>query len=300
MQGAPVFLAVICSTSRRIHHLWCHCFHPADQECIAQAFAHTLACPDCTVTCPVQVPSLRASSLDRVLLSIIRATDDLSLAADSLLDLTAASDPSTNTTLIPASAPAPSTALPAAPTLQLNSVLQPVPVLQLSAHETHEAHASTAGQQELSTPQRMSQQALAMAVEALKLATLLEAQADGCDPAEQELLQQIAAAARLVSVMAADIVPAPRPQAADSNSGRGDLAPAGSMHGGGSSAALAAAPENAPAEAAGAAGAAAGSVSGNALPRFAGLPVLGIQQEACHTPDEVAAAALKSLTCLHL
>jgi hypothetical protein len=124
-------------------------------------------------------------------------------------------------------------------------------------------------QEEASTAYRMSQQALAMATEALKLATLLDGQSEGRDPVEQELLQQIAAAARLVSVMASDIVqPAGFDDATDSSSEAVST-----------SAAAVPAPSTAEGvEASVPGGSSSSSVAGAAgLHYFAGLPELGLQ-----------------------
>lgn len=190
-------------------------------------------------------------AFDAVLLSIIHVTDDLSLAAGSLLDLTA-----TAGSYVGASSDTSSAALVSG-ALQLTPVLQPAAAPQdpTPAQQQQQVQA-----EQVSTARLMSQQALAMATQALKLATLLEGQqGDGsCDPAEQELLQQIAAAARQVSVMAADIV---QPAGSDA-----DGAP------------LSASEANSDAPTAGGHTSSSGSSSSAAeLHNFAGLPVLGMQ-----------------------
>jgi hypothetical protein len=230
-----------------------------------------------------------AQAFDAVLLSIIHVTDDLSLAAGSLLDLTATA--STGYTG-PSSSDASSGTLLSG-TLQLTPVLQPAgPQDAMPAQQQQVQQV-----EEVSTARLMSQQALAMATQALKLATLLEGQqGDGsCDPAEQELLQQIAAAARQVSVMAADIV---QPVVGSDAAGPGE-ADEGPLSGGSD-----AVNSDAPAAAGGRASSANSSSSAAGLHNFAGLLVLGMQaqqggQPACQVaPELVVADAVQH--CLQL
>lgn len=221
-------------------------------------------------------------AFDAVMLSIIHVTDDLSLAAGSLLDLTATA--STGYTGASSSDTSSGTLVSGA--LQLAPVLQPAAPQDAMAAQQQQQQVQQA--EEVSTARLMSQQALAMATQALKLATLLEGQqGDGsCDPAEQELLQQIAAAARQVSVMAADIV---QPVVDSDAAGLGDADEAAVS--GGSDAAN----SDAPAAGGGRASSANSSSSAAGLHNFAGLPVLGMQaqqvgQPSCQVAPELAAA----------
>lgn len=246
----------------------------------------TFCCLSCPIRVQVQPPQLQPQAVsptqafDAVLLSIIHVTDDLSLAAGSLLDLTAtagsynagaSSSDTSSAALVPVGA------------LQLTPVLQPAAVPQDPSPAQQQQQVQA---EQVSTARLMSQQALAMATQALKLAILLEGQqGDGsCDPAEQELLQQIAAAARQVSVMAADIV---QPAGSDA-----DGEP------------LSASEANSDAPAADGHTSSSGSSSSAAgLHNFAGLPVLGMQvqqgQPACRAaPELVQADALQP--CLQL
>lgn len=240
------------------------------------------ACPGPLLRVQVQPPQLQPQAVsptqafDAVLLSIIHATDDLSLAAGSLLDLTAtagsysgaSSDTSSATTLVSGA-------------LQLTPVLQPAAAAPQEDPSAAQQQQQVQAAEQVSTARLMSQQALAMATQALKLATLLEGQqGDGsCDPAEQELLQQIAAAARQVSVMAADIIQ----PAAGSDAGGAPL----------SSTEV----SNSDAPAAG--GHTSSSSSAAGLHNFAGLPVLGMQAQQCQAaPELLQADALQH--CLQL
>lgn len=234
----------------------------------------------------VQPPQLQPQAVsptqafDAVLLSIIHVTDDLSLAAGSLLDLTATA----GSYVSASSSDTSSAALVPVGALQLTPVLQPAAAAPQGSSPAQQQQQVQAEQ--VSTARLMSQQALSMATQALKLAILLEGQqGDGsCDPAEQELLQQIAAAARQVSVMAADIV---QPAGSDA-----DGEP------------LSASEANSDAPAAGGHTSSSGSSSSAAgLHNFAGLPVLGMQvqqgQPACRAaPELVQADALQH--CLQL
>lgn len=193
-----------------------------------------------------------------MLLSIIHATDELSRAADGLLELTAAASGASTDT---AGAISTNQALTYSASSVSANLLTPVVHQQLQAVSSTDLSSTTSNSSSVS--RLMSQQALAVAAEALKLATLLEGQSDGCDPAEQELLQQVAAAARIVSVMAADIV---QPALGYGNPGEY------SGSSGGSITDITAAAAAEAGEAAGAA--AAGGSDGST---FAGLPVLGLE-----------------------
>jgi hypothetical protein len=224
---------------------------------------------------PTAAGSSTTTPFDVILLSIVRVTDDLSLAADGLVELTAAAAAATD----PAAAG--STLEPDSFTLSSSSssvAWQPLPVLHSAAAPALATGADDLGGQ--GTAQHsMSQQALTVAAEALRLATLLEGESDGCDPSEQELLQQIAAAARLVSIMAVDIIqPAGAQDAAD---------PAASD------------PSSSNSVVAGEAAADAGSGAGVAS--FAGLAALGVRVSdlACAGPGADLAAGAP-LPCLHL
>jgi len=232
---------------------------------------------------------------DVVLLSIVRVTDDLSNAADSLLELmelTAAADStlagdagdllnlSNNGSSISS-------------TSQAAGAVQLTQILHSSTAPSAPALADAGGSLQLpaadrqigaSTGQRMSQQALAVAAEALRLATLLEGQQDGCDPAEQELLQQVAAAARLVSILAADIVQPAEQGGADFTLSTSSGSPARAVA----------------AESTAGAADDASSISRTELHSFAGLPVLGLQvsDSSCGMPAGTAAAL--PTQCLHL
>lgn len=232
-----------------------------------------------------QVPSVSPTAFDAVLLSIIHITDELSLAADSLLDLTAAMDPTAGNSSMELASTSNSSSTGAA---ALSGSLHLTPILHQASTAPAALDPSPGHQQQgedASTAHRMSRQALAMATEALKLATLLEGQQDGCDPANQELLQQIAAAARLVSVMAADIV-----QPAGQDAG----VPADSSNITFSSAAVpapaltaeASTEPGAPAGGSSSSGSVVGTGS-NGLHSFAGLPVLGVrmQDPACRVAE---------------
>jgi hypothetical protein len=153
-------------------------------------------------------------------------------------------------------------------------------------------------QQAPSTAALLSRQALAVAAQALEFATLLEGQGtEGADPGDMELLQQIGAAARQVSVLAADIVQGPQ------GLGIHELAETSSSN---SSEASPAAPAAAAEEAASSSSTGSGTSSGTSdspamVEGFVGLPVLGLQgsTEACVAP-EVSAAADVLQHCLQL
>jgi hypothetical protein len=257
----------------------------------------TCCCNPCPATVQSQLPQQLSSAgptpFDAVLLSIIRVTDELSLAADGLMELTAAADPSCadGSSSLGYTSTNSSSSFGAV----TSGSVRVLPVMQQAPDPAGQQAASPAQEQqqeEASTAYRMSQQALAMASEALKLATLLDGQSDGRDPVEQELLQQIAAAARLVSVMASDIV---QPAGFDTDS---------SIEAVSTLPAAAAAPAPSTAEGVDASvpggSSSSSSVAGAAgLHNFAGLPVLGLQAQGttCQVA-QVDAAVLQH--CLRL
>jgi hypothetical protein len=159
-------------------------------------------------------------------------------------------------------------------------------------------------QQAPSTAVLLSRQALAVAAQALELATLLDGHqgTEGVDPGDMELLQQIGAAARQVSVLAADIVQGPTrldmTAAADistsTSSSSSEVSPAAALS-------KEAVPGRSSSTASGADSGTGSSTSDGPMAQgFVGLPVLGLQGSAgaCVAPEAAAPDGLT--TCLTL
>lgn len=153
----------------------------------------------------------RSSPFEVTLNSIVNIADTLSLATDQLLEITAAEDAGF---ILNASKPSDSSkaAESSAPRYISSSSLTVIPQHSL----LHEALAAAAvhGREQLQeadpanlaamgVAHRVSQQALAIATEALKLAALFDSQE--ADQSYQSLLQQIEEAACSVATAAADI-----------------------------------------------------------------------------------------------
>lgn len=152
----------------------------------------------------------RSSPFQSALSSIVSVADTLSVATGELLDLTATRNCSSSNSC---SGYAESVVVTSeVPTLHIHRR-----GMHRSAEQTlvSAALSATAGREQLqeadpyhlaamNAAHQMSQQALAVASEALKLAALLESQ-EVVDPSYAALVQQIEAAARNVSVAAGDI-----------------------------------------------------------------------------------------------
>lgn len=274
------------------------CFCPHADLLQQAVWTPTVVETQLVVAAPQQLPSPPATSsaaaavrsptaFDAVLLSIIHVTDDLSLATGGLLELTAAAEEGVSANSLDSSSATGAATTANATVAQVRQVLQPAAA---TAPHLVDAAGPTVPLLPGTAAQRVSQQALTVAAEALRLATLLEGEDGGCDPAEQELLQQIAAAARLVSVMAADIVqPGPMQSGTE----------AASEGSGASISSTAAAVSGSEARAGNDNG--TSSAEGLSLHNFAGLPVLGLQQQLCQASGDGAAGAVApGLQCLHL
>lgn len=151
----------------------------------------------------------RSGPFQSALSSIVNVADTLSLATAELLDLTAADTSGQQASATAGLAPAGSrtTAVQLHSWSTHSNASQTLVSAALSAaadsgkEQLQEADSSQLAA--MGVAHRMSQEALAVASEALKMAALLESQ--DVDPSYTALLQQIEAAARSVSVVAGDI-----------------------------------------------------------------------------------------------